>query len=104
MTPPDALTVLAAIARTTLALALAAIVVQVVLRLTRPQSPRVHRAAWVCVLAVGWLFFRVPGAIPYYETAEPAAEMAMEAAARWGAVSRPHPAVDRRSPEATEDR
>ena len=103
MTPPDALTALVAIARTTLALALAAVVVQVVLRLIRPQSPRVHRAAWVCVLAIGWLWLRLPVAIPFYQNAVPAAKTASEAAAGRGTASQPQPAAGRRSPEPGED-
>ncbi|MEN6492771.1 MAG: M56 family metallopeptidase, partial [Thermoguttaceae bacterium] len=65
MTPFDATTLLTTLGRTTLALGAAAIVVQLLLWLARPQSPRVHRAAWLCVLLVGWLWLRVPVAIPY---------------------------------------
>jgi len=53
--------------RTTLFLTVAAVLVAVVLRLSRIGSPWAHRAAWCLVLLVGWLFIRLPVAIPWYE-------------------------------------
>jgi len=58
--------------RTTLLLAVAAVLAAVALRLARTDSPRVHRAAWCLVLAIGWLFFRLPVAFPWYEPPAPA--------------------------------
>jgi beta-lactamase regulating signal transducer with metallopeptidase domain len=52
----------------------AAVVVWMLLRMARPSSPAIHRAAWCLVLAQGWLWLRLPVAIPYYEVvAHPAA-------------------------------
>jgi len=53
--------------RTTLFLAVATVLAAVVLRLARPASPRVHRAAWCLVLLVGWLLVRMPVSIPWYD-------------------------------------
>ena len=74
MIPLDTTAVLAALGRTTLALGAAAVVVQLMLWLARPQSARVHRAAWICVLLVGWLWLRVPVAIPYDAPVSPVME------------------------------
>ncbi|HBO42590.1 MAG TPA: hypothetical protein DD670_01375, partial [Planctomycetaceae bacterium] len=52
--------------RTTLLVALSALVVAGVLRLVRPKAPRVHRAAWCMVLLVGWLFAQMPVEVPWY--------------------------------------
>jgi beta-lactamase regulating signal transducer with metallopeptidase domain len=49
--------------RTTAFLAAAAIVVGLLLKLTRCQSPRVHRVAWCAVILQGLLFARIPWAI-----------------------------------------
>ncbi len=49
--------------RTTAFLSVTAIVVGVVLKLSRCQSPRVHRVAWCLVLVQGLLFVRVPWSI-----------------------------------------
>ncbi|MBN1588615.1 MAG: polysaccharide biosynthesis/export family protein [Pirellulales bacterium] len=54
--------------RTTLFLIAVATAAALILRLARPASPRVHRLAWCLVLLVGWLFVRMPVAIPWYET------------------------------------
>ncbi len=57
--------VLAALVRTTLALAAAGVGVRLLLAIAKPSSPGVHRAAWVLVLAHGWLWYRLGVAIPY---------------------------------------
>ena len=49
--------------RTTAFLSVTAIVVGVVLKFSRCQSPRVHRVAWCLVLVQGLLFVRVPWSI-----------------------------------------
>src|SRR4029079_8144958 len=49
--------------RTTAFLSLTAIVVGVVLKLSRCQSPRLHRVAWCLVLFQGLLFVRDPWSI-----------------------------------------
>ena len=60
------------LARTTALLAVAALAVYGLLRLTRASSPAVHRAAWCLVLLQGWLWFRLPVGIPWYEAVGPA--------------------------------
>lgn len=74
----DATTVLTVLVRTTLAMGAGAILMQIAVWLAKPQSPRVHRMAWMCVLAIGWLWFRVPVTLPYYETVEPSTPAASE--------------------------
>jgi beta-lactamase regulating signal transducer with metallopeptidase domain len=54
--------------RTTLALSVMALLVYVLLRLVRPSSPSLHRAAWILVLAAGWVVFRLPVEISYRPT------------------------------------
>jgi len=63
----SAMSLLVALARTTLLLAAAAVVVRAILGVTRCASPRAHRAAWALVLLQGWLFLRLTVAIPYDE-------------------------------------
>ncbi|MBX9790743.1 MAG: HEAT repeat domain-containing protein [Pirellulales bacterium] len=60
------LTVLPVLLRTTLGLALAAAVVELVLQIARPQSPRVHRIGWLVALAVGWMFGGWVVEVPWY--------------------------------------
>ena len=60
-----------ALLRMSLFLAAAAIAVQLLLRLARVGSPRIHRLAWLLVLAQGWLWWRLPVTIPCYEPAPP---------------------------------
>jgi beta-lactamase regulating signal transducer with metallopeptidase domain len=60
---------LGALLRTSLFLAAAAAVVQLLLRFVRPGSPRVHRIAWLLVLLQGWFWWHLSVAIPYYEPA-----------------------------------
>jgi len=67
-----AVTLLLGLARTTAILAVAALAVYGLLRLTRASSPAVHRAAWCLVLLQGWLWFRLPVGIPWYEAVGPA--------------------------------
>ena len=62
------ISVLLAVGRTTILLAVAALVAGGLLGLVRSSSPVVHRMAWCLVLVVGWLFLRVPVAIPYGES------------------------------------
>jgi beta-lactamase regulating signal transducer with metallopeptidase domain len=64
-----ALSMLLPLGRTTLLLVAAAAVVWMLLRAARPSSPAIHRAAWCLVLAQGWLWLRLPVAIPYDEPA-----------------------------------
>jgi polysaccharide export outer membrane protein len=47
----------AALARTTLATSVAALVAWALLAALRIHSPRIHRIAWLLVIAQGWLFF-----------------------------------------------
>jgi beta-lactamase regulating signal transducer with metallopeptidase domain/protein involved in polysaccharide export with SLBB domain len=47
----------AALVRTTLATSLAALVAWGLLAALRVRSPRIHRTAWLLVIAQGWLFF-----------------------------------------------
>lgn len=61
-----ALAVLPVLLRTTLGLALATAVVELVLRVARPQSPRVHRVGWLTALAVGWAFVGWAVEVPWY--------------------------------------
>ena len=49
--------------RTTAILSVTAIIVGVVLKLSRCRSPRVHRVAWCLVLVQGLLFVRIPWSI-----------------------------------------
>ena len=60
-----------ALMRTTLFLAIAAIVVRLLLSALRSSSPRVHRVAWCLVLLQGWLLLRLSVTIPYYEAPTP---------------------------------
>ena len=60
---------LVGLARTTLLLAAAAVIVQVLLWATRSSSPKAHRICWALVLVQGWLWLRLPVAVPYYEAA-----------------------------------
>ncbi|BBO30631.1 M56 family metallopeptidase [Lacipirellula parvula] len=46
-----------ALVRTTLATSLAALVAWALLAALRVSSPRIHRVAWLLVIAQGWLFF-----------------------------------------------
>ena len=62
-----AVSLLVALARTTLLLAAAAVVVRAILGATGCSSPKAHRAAWVLVLLQGWLFLRLTVPIPYHE-------------------------------------
>ncbi|HLA84977.1 MAG TPA: polysaccharide biosynthesis/export family protein [Thermoguttaceae bacterium] len=62
--------------RTTLYLTAAAAMAALALRLARVRSPRVHRAAWCFVLLVGWLFVRMPVAVPWYEPTADRSEIA----------------------------
>jgi beta-lactamase regulating signal transducer with metallopeptidase domain len=66
-----ATSLLGALARTTLLLAVAALAVRGLLGATRCSSPAAHRAAWLLVLLQGWLFLRWTVAVPYYETPPP---------------------------------
>jgi beta-lactamase regulating signal transducer with metallopeptidase domain len=63
------LSLLLPLGRTTLLLGAAAAAVWLLLRMARPSSPAIHRAAWFLVLTQGWLWLRLPVAIPYYEAA-----------------------------------
>ena len=62
------ITVLLAVGRTTILLAVAALFAGGLLGVVRSSSPVVHRMAWCLVLVVGWLFLRLPVAIPYGES------------------------------------
>jgi hypothetical protein len=53
--------------RSSLLLAIAALVVCLVLRVFRPKSPRSHRLSWGCVLLCGILVFQVSLKIPWYD-------------------------------------
>ena len=53
--------------RSSLLLAIAALVVWGVLHLIRPKSPPAHRAAWGCVLLCGVLIFQMSFEIPWYD-------------------------------------
>lgn len=55
------------ILRTTLALAIAAIVVRVLLIVFRPKSPIVHRVAWACVLVQGVFIAQWSIDVPWYQ-------------------------------------
>ncbi|NLE37973.1 MAG: hypothetical protein GX621_08105, partial [Pirellulaceae bacterium] len=55
--------------RTTLLVALSALIVAAVLRLARPKAPRVHRAAWCMALLVGWFFIPLSVEVPWYDPA-----------------------------------
>ncbi len=57
---------LPALVRTTLWLSLAVLLVEALLRLTRPRSIDVHRAGWVLALLVGWLFVGWRIEVPWY--------------------------------------
>jgi len=63
----SAMSLLVVLARTTLFLAAAAVVVRAMLAATGCSSPKAHRAAWLLVLLQGWLFLQLTVAIPYYE-------------------------------------
>ena len=52
--------VLSTLLRTTLCLAVAAGLALAVLRIFSVRSPRMHRIVWVCVLAQGWLVWKMP--------------------------------------------
>ena len=54
MTPAD---IAAALVRTTLAASAAALAAWALLAWLRIDSPRIHRIAWLLVIAQGWLFF-----------------------------------------------
>jgi beta-lactamase regulating signal transducer with metallopeptidase domain len=62
------ITVLWAVGRTTILLVVAALFAGGLLAVVRSSSPTVHRMAWSLVLVVGWLFPRLPVAIPYGES------------------------------------
>jgi hypothetical protein len=64
-----AIELLAALGRTTLWLGLLGVITAAVLRVTRANSPTVHRVGCVLTLLVGWAFLRYPVAVPWYETA-----------------------------------
>ncbi|HVA47739.1 MAG TPA: M56 family metallopeptidase [Pirellulales bacterium] len=64
-----------ALARTSVCLAVAAIVAFLLLRGLRCRSPAVHRAAWCMVLLTGWLFVRATVTIPWYEAPPLARQM-----------------------------
>jgi beta-lactamase regulating signal transducer with metallopeptidase domain len=45
-----------------------AVVVWIVLRVTKIQSPRLHRIGWGFVLVQGVLFFHIPVSVPWYDS------------------------------------
>jgi len=53
--------------RTTLALAVAILLMATLLRLARVTSPTVHRVACALALAVGWSFLQWPVNVPWYQ-------------------------------------
>ncbi len=59
--------------RTTAYLSAAAILVGVLLKISRCQSPRVHRLAWCLVLLQGLLFVRIPWSIAWLPRPAPVA-------------------------------
>ncbi len=62
-----ATTLLYSLGRTSVCLAVAAIVAFLLLRGLRCRSPALHRAAWCMVLLTGWLFVRATVTIPWYD-------------------------------------
>lgn len=58
---------LVGLAKSTLFLASAAIVLTLVLRLGRVRSPSLHRLAWALAILLGWVFWSIPVAVPWYE-------------------------------------
>jgi beta-lactamase regulating signal transducer with metallopeptidase domain/HEAT repeat protein len=58
---------LVGLARTTLLVAAAAVIVQILLWATRSSSPKARRVCWFLVLVQGWLWLRMPVAVPYYD-------------------------------------
>jgi WD40 repeat protein/beta-lactamase regulating signal transducer with metallopeptidase domain len=81
-----------ALVRTTIWLTAAALIVQMLIWIVRPVSPRTYRIAWACVLISGILFGRVPINIPStIETAGAIAESPVEPAPRPSATSIPLP-------------
>lgn len=80
--------------RTTLWLAVAALVTTLVLRVARPSWPAAHRFAWLAVLLVGWTFIRLPLAVPWYEAMLPEPAATVELAPAEEFVDRQLPVVD----------
>ncbi len=62
-----ATSLLEVLGRTTLWLAMVALLTGIVLRFARPSWPLAQRAAWLLVLLVGWTFLRFPLDLPWYE-------------------------------------
>lgn len=56
-----------ALLRSTLGLAAAAVLVRLALWLAAPHSPRIHRAAWTCVLVQGLIVAQFSFNIPWYD-------------------------------------
>lgn len=80
--------------RTTLWLAVAAIVTTLVLRVARPSWPAAHRFAWLVVLLVGWSFVRLPLTVPWYEARLPEPTAVVELASSELLVDRELPSAD----------
>lgn len=104
-----AVSLLVALGRTTLLLAVAAVVVRALLGATGCKSPRAHRAAWVLVLLQGWLLLRLTVAVPYYEAPPGAPQRIAESAGERrahgplpAASSVPIPSVDVARTDATQ--
>ncbi len=65
----SALSLLLALARSTIALSLSAAAAWLLLRWFNPESPRLSRIVWMLVLLQGIILLRIPLAVPCY-TAE----------------------------------
>jgi len=57
--------------RATLIVSVATLLATVVLRQSKLQAPRLHRAVWTLVLLSGWTFGGIRLAIPWYEASQP---------------------------------
>jgi beta-lactamase regulating signal transducer with metallopeptidase domain len=80
--------------RTTLWLAVAALVTTLLLRIARPSWPSAHRLAWLVVLLVGWSFIRLPLTVPWYEAQLPERAATVELAPSELVVDGELPVVD----------